>query len=1142
MKAKWIFASITVTLLFILAFFGLAHHDAAFAAQNGTDKIEGLLLDEFATSGSADFIVMMAEQADLSAADQLQIKLEKGEYVFNTLVATAAETQAALRAYLDGQGADYLSLYIVSAIWVKQGTLNLAQAIAARPDVAEISANHTYQLEPPIDPTASSAEPQAVEPNLTFINVDDVWAMGVTGQGTVMAGNDTGLDATHPAIAPHYRGCLNPPTCTEWDHNYNWYDAWAPSNVVPWDDYGHGTHTTGTMVGDDGAGNQIGVAPGAQTIHCKNMLGGGGDDAHFILCFEWDLAPWDLNGENPMPSMAPDAVNNSWGYGGGGVNAFRTAINNLQASGVLVEVSAGNEGPSCSSLRSPGDYQEVLTTGSIDHSGQTFPGVITGFSSRGPSDLDGNYFPDIMAPGNGIRSAVPGNSYEYWSGTSMAGPHSTALIGLMWSACEDLRGLVEITDQMIRDTAEPLTGQNGSNCGGDYDIGPNNDWGLGTIDAQAAVQAAIIFCGGAEVGYLDGYVYNQDGDPIEGATVTASPEATGNHINGITDPDGYYTMTLLAGTYSVTATKLNYTSQTVTGVEVTNDQVTHQNFTLDFLGSWTPGPALCFDLTRLDAEYYDPTGLVYILGGRSDANNTTGNIYTINPVTGQCLDSGVDMPNPISNYTVNLVNDGVNDLLCTFGGRQQDGNQTLNVQCLNPNDMTVSVVANMPAAWAGYVPGAQVVVDNLVYIFGGFNPNVGVFGRTEVYDPTDQSFTQLDDLSLARSYIMAAAVDGIIYAFGGDTWDGSSLIAQTKAEKMDPALGTWDDAGLADMPQAGDEGVAFGFDSDSPYNLAGQIVIATLAQWSGNSNMVISYDMASNTYNMDFPDTINARRNHAGVFVPINTEDPADGLPGMWVFGGWSTSDNPPFAPAEYYPMSVTTPQPNIKVTPESIEQSLVPDMVMTVPITISNIGQLQLDWSIADDVDWLSEDPTEGTIQPGELTVVDVTFDTAGMEPGVYPAILAISSNDPDTPELDMDVTLTVLAQADLGITKSGAPNPVRLGGDLTYTLLATNDGPDDASGVSVVDTLPDGVTFVMASQGCTEDAGVVTCDIGNLIEGDVVQITIVVTADVEGLITNSAVISGNEIDPDDTNNEATTETTVVTIIDIYLPLVMKL
>ena len=107
-----------------------------------------------------------------------------------------------------------------------------------------------------------------------------------------------------------------------------------------------------------------------------------------------------------MRSITPGAI------GGGGNKSFRTAIDNLQAAGVLVEVSAGNEGSGCQSLRSPGDYQEVLTTGSVDHSGQVFPGVVTGFSSRGPSSLDGNYFPDIMAPGNGIRSSLPGNNYE----------------------------------------------------------------------------------------------------------------------------------------------------------------------------------------------------------------------------------------------------------------------------------------------------------------------------------------------------------------------------------------------------------------------------------------------------------------------------------------------------------------------------------------------------------------------------------------------------------------------------------------------------------------------------------------------------------------------------------------------------------
>ena len=79
---------------------------------------------------------MMEEQADVSGANQLQTKVEKGQYVFDTLVATAGRTQADLRAYLDQQGVDYQSFYIVNAIWVKHGTLDLAQTFRLRSDVA----------------------------------------------------------------------------------------------------------------------------------------------------------------------------------------------------------------------------------------------------------------------------------------------------------------------------------------------------------------------------------------------------------------------------------------------------------------------------------------------------------------------------------------------------------------------------------------------------------------------------------------------------------------------------------------------------------------------------------------------------------------------------------------------------------------------------------------------------------------------------------------------------------------------------------------------------------------------------------------------------------------------------------------------
>jgi subtilisin family serine protease len=583
------FIQITFSILLLAGMvLGFAIKDGVLAQDNPEVKIEADLVKQLA-AGPADFIVKMAEQADVSGAYQLQTKAEKGQYVFDTLMATAARTQPGLLAYLDSQNVEYKSFYIFNGVWVKQGTLAQAQAIAARADVAAVNVNHTFQLDEPINAQPSTNQPNGVEANISFVKADQVWAMGVTGEGTVVADDDTGLDNTHPTIAPHYRGCVDPPECTEWDHNYNWFDAFGDSPDVPWDDYGHGTHTAGTMVGDDYVGNQIGMAPGAKLISCKNMQGGGGDDAHFIICFQWNLAPTDTAGNNPRPDLAPDSVNNSWGYGGGGVEAFREIIDNLLAAGIVVEVSAGNEGSGCSTLRSPGDYQEVFTTGSVNHA-YAYPGLLTGFSSRGPSILDGDYFPDFMAPGENVRSALPGNSYGSWSGTSMAGPHVTALVALIWSGNPALRGQIDTTYEIIRQTVVPLTGQDGY-CGGDYVTGPNNDWGYGTIDALAAVQLGITM-GGA--GAMDGTVSDAvTGEPIVDANVFALHEG-GFGRNAQTDPTGYYTMTLASGLYTVTASHPAYESMEVTGVEVITDMVTTQPFELTPRGILT-GKVTDFD-------------------------------------------------------------------------------------------------------------------------------------------------------------------------------------------------------------------------------------------------------------------------------------------------------------------------------------------------------------------------------------------------------------------------------------------------------------------------------------------------------------------------------------------------------------------
>ena len=440
-------------------------------------KVEPLVLEELKASARTDFFVWMAEKADLQPAHQLKTKEEKGRFVFEALRETAERTQKGLREDLDGQGVDYRAFYIANKILVRGGNQMLLMNIASRPEVASITADHKFQLQEPIINPRARVHVLAVEPNISFVNADDVWNLGYDGAGTVLAGNDTGLDWDHPALINQYRGWDG----TTADHNYNWWDATGTYRYIPNDGHGHGTHTTGTMVGYDGGANQIGMAPGAQTIHCKNMTdSGGGSDATFTECFEWDLAPWDLVGANPRPDLAPDAINNSWGYSGGNYPVFEDEIAALQAAGILVEVSAANSGPGCATLGSPGDYRQVLTTGSVNHAGGDLPGTVTGFSSRGPSRLyPAEFIPDVMAPGENIRSSVPGGGYQGgWSGTSMSGPHVTGLVGLMWSANPALRGLVTPTVQIILDTAVPLTGQSGSDCGGDYIQGPNNDWGL----------------------------------------------------------------------------------------------------------------------------------------------------------------------------------------------------------------------------------------------------------------------------------------------------------------------------------------------------------------------------------------------------------------------------------------------------------------------------------------------------------------------------------------------------------------------------------------------------------------------------------------------------------------------------------------
>lgn len=464
------------------------------------------------------FLIIMAEQADLSGAGQITGLPVRRAFVRDRLIETANRSQAPVRQVLDAAGLAYRPFYLINMIRVEGHHRRMAE-FADLPGVARVMLNpnvRPYPLRFDIGYGVTSNEGQGVEASLSQVYADQVWELGFTGQGIVVGGQDTGYDWQHPALRPAYRG-VN--AAGEVNHNYNWRDAWANTSA-PFDDDQHGTHTMGTILGDDGQGNQIGMAPGARWIGCRNMQRGLGNPASYTDCMEFFLAPYPLNGDpfrDGDVSKAPDLVNNSWGcpdVEGCDDAVLEPATAALQAAGIMMVVSVGNDGPACGTANEPpARYASVFSVGASDAQGQ-----VVGFSSRGPvggPDQSSLLKPDIIAPGDNIRSSLPGGGYGTASGTSMAGPHVAGLVALLWSANPALIGQIEATEEIIRQSATPVSveaacsieGQTAVNssllgeldsliagnacaCGG-VTGSPNNVYGWGQIDALRAVQLAL---------------------------------------------------------------------------------------------------------------------------------------------------------------------------------------------------------------------------------------------------------------------------------------------------------------------------------------------------------------------------------------------------------------------------------------------------------------------------------------------------------------------------------------------------------------------------------------------------------------------------------------------------------------------------
>ena len=402
-------------------------------------------------------------------------------------------TQAPILQWLRERGIEYQSFYIINALLVK-GTQETAEALAARSDVARVEGNPQVknsfpQPGPAVESPLQADGPETIEPGVTYTHAPDVWAEGFTGQGIVVASADTGQRWTHNALKPHYRGWNGSVA----NHDYNWHDSihtgggvCGPNSPFPCDDYFHGTHTTGTAIGDDGGTNQIGMAPGAQWIGCRNMDQGVGTPARYIECMEFFLAPTPVGGGTGDPTKAPDITINSWGCPtseGCSTNTLQAAVEAQKAAGIMMVVAAGNAGSSCSTvLDPPSFYDASYTVGALN----TGTDTAASFSSRGPVNADGSrrIKPNIAAPGTSTRSAsnLSDTAYTFADGTSMATPHIAGAMALLWSAHPELQNQIDASRDALDSAAHFISSTQCGTAGP-----PNNVYGWGRVDILAAV-------------------------------------------------------------------------------------------------------------------------------------------------------------------------------------------------------------------------------------------------------------------------------------------------------------------------------------------------------------------------------------------------------------------------------------------------------------------------------------------------------------------------------------------------------------------------------------------------------------------------------------------------------------------------------
>ncbi|MEU5164487.1 S8 family serine peptidase [Streptomyces sp. NPDC020875] len=964
--------------------------------------------------GKTEFWVRFDTAADLGTAERARGKTAKARAVYDAKRAHAERSQAGVVEALRNVRAEYTSYWAVNTVRVVADA-KVAESLAQRPEVAGLDADDTVTLPKPVRGERETTV-DAVEWNIDRIGAPRVWEqLGFRGESVVVANIDTGVDVQHPAINTQYRGRAADGTYT---HDYNWFDpAGICPTKAPCDNNDHGTHTMGTMVGDDGGANKIGVAPGARWIAAKGCESNSCSQASLLASGQWILAPTDVNGANPRPDLAPDIVNNSWGSG---VHNpwYKEIVNAWRAAGIFPAFSNGNNGPACATSGSPGDYVASYSSGAFDVNN-----TIASFSSRGAGD-EGGIKPNVAAPGSNVRSAIRNGGYGSFSGTSMASPHTAATVALIWSAAPALRGDIAQTAALLDQSAIDV---DATACGGTP--ADNNVFGEGRLDAFAAVQAAPR----GPVGALAGTV-TATGAPLAGARVVAEGPIS---RTAVTTPDGRYSFPALsAGTYTVTGGKFGH--QSASGTVTVAENATA---TLDLAlvpaasGKVTgvvtsaAGPAAGATVTVTDT----PVTAVTDATGRFEAVLPHGSYELRATHPSRCSSAGSTRITVSGDTTAQIAlpqrTDTFGYACATGSGGYQAGSQRL---ALTGDNATERIELPFSVPFYGKNYGVAHVGTNGNLSFGGphtgdsngsipslATPNAGLYpfwddlvltgeGESAVYTGVtgtapNRAFVvewrdavHWSDQSSRFSFAAVIGEDGVVtYHYKGTTGSGlpggaSATVGVENANGTDAFLYSLNSPALSD-------GLSITFRTTRHGVLQGRVLDANDGKGVAGATVAVGTGTSAVTVTTGADGGYVAQTPAGAQPVAVSAPSYESAEATVEVAAGTVARDS----------RSLRTG----RVTPAKASLDVVApgDQRRTRTIELSNPG-LGTAFTAASEASWLTVGPAAGELATGAKAALTVTVDTAGQAPGtVLRGTVRIESRSGRSPVLSIPVTVVV-------------------------------------------------------------------------------------------------------------------------------------